>query len=744
MKADTGTRGIALDPEVLASHDRRRTRIVFQTWLHKEIASGSCGRQMVAASTMITENAETTMNELARHNATRRREVESWRDERVAAHRTQALPRFTEYPLPRLKARIAHALSERWGQGPLDPQFELIDRQTFGGDITLKLPQLLRNQGPKAFIQNHVPWIVDVLQGKAFEDTIAAVRVKGMYINVTLSDRWLLASAQAVVDLGPHFGMSAVQADRIVLVDYSSPNIAKVLHAGHIRSTIIGHILSNLHETCGALVYRVNHINDFGGFGFTLEGYRRFKDRFPTDMGENERLLEIYRIRRTLERLVEPGMAFDRMDETDRELVARYFPDVSEHEELTAAYENFVAVSDARFRALESGDAEEVALWAHMVEWSLKEFEQFYDSLDIHIDLVLGESFYFQAGDDLIDECLHSGTAILYSPEIADADLTEADTMLAAGTITEAERNMRAESIRKDVGAVVVPLPGGERFVVRRADGLSIYATRDLGAIRVRRALFDPTDMTYVVGQEQRVHFSRLFKAASVIGIATPEEVRFRHVYFGFYVDARTGRKLSSRHGVANVGQLLAASVKSLPREICRPRRPHTGRAGRYRASAGCGLAGVQRPEAGRQGVCGDRHHQPRSDHRGLREIGWRLPGLHGVPGAQHSPEVRRRRTACRDDRRCGDRRAGSVSSAQDPGNTGAIGGRSRTREPDAARKSLARRCEHLQLLLHARAGHHQWRGGCDSPAVHEGGRAIVDQRPPASVTSSVRTKSDV
>ena len=96
-------------------------------------------------------------------------------------------------------------------------------------------------------------------------------------------------------------GMSDAHAKRTLLVDYSSPNVAKVLHAGHIRSTIIGHVLSNLHDACGALVYRINHINDFGGFGFILEGYRRFRDRFPKNMGNSERLVEVYRIRQTLE-----------------------------------------------------------------------------------------------------------------------------------------------------------------------------------------------------------------------------------------------------------------------------------------------------------------------------------------------------------------------------------------------------------------------------------------------------------
>jgi arginyl-tRNA synthetase len=498
------------------------------------------------------------MNELAKRNADRRRQLEAFRDELRADHRTRSEPRFEEYPLPLLKKQISDSLSERWGHGRLDVQLDRIDRETFGGDLALKLPQLLQDGGPKTFIQKHLPWIVEILRGEAFSGHIAAIQTKGMYINLTLTNSWLLRSAQNVAELGTRFGSSDLEEDQTILVDYSSPNVAKVLHAGHIRSTLIGHVLGNLHEACGALVYRVNHINDFGGFGFTLEGYCRFKDRFPKDIRESERLIEVYKIRRTLERFVEGETAFESMDDSDRELLARYLPEVKNLETLRAAYDDFLAASDARFAALEKGRREEVELWALMVEWSLADFEQFYDSLGIQIDLVLGESFYFEAGDELIDECLRSGKAVQYTEAEAQADIAVLDAMFARQEITEAELRKQTELIRKDIGAVVIPLGDGERMVVRRADGLSIYATRDLGAIRLRRQLFDPTGFTYVVGQEQRTHFARLFKAAYVIGLAAPDEVRFQHIYFGFYVDARTGRKLSSRNSVANVNQLLA------------------------------------------------------------------------------------------------------------------------------------------------------------------------------------------
>lgn len=502
------------------------------------------------------------MNELARYNASRRSSAEALRDELLAAHGQRRAPRFGDYPLPALRERIASALSARWAQGRLEPQIEPIDRSQLGGDLALKFPQLLSAGGPRAFIAEHLPWIVEVLRSEAFGDALAAVSTKGMYVNVTLSDEWLLRATQAVTELGERFGASDVQSERVVLIDYSSPNIAKVLHAGHVRSTIIGHVLSRLHEACGALVYRVNHVNDFGGFGFMLEGYRRFHDKFSAELQGNAALLELYRIRRTLERLAQAETAFADLAAEDRDVLARYLPGVTTREALLVEYGEYVAASHARFAELEAGEPGQVALWRQMVDWSLGDFERFYRLLGIHIDFLLGESFYVQASNALIDEALAERTAIQYSADEAAADLRLVDRALEQRELTEAEARTRREAIHKDLGATVVRLAGSERYVVRRADGLSIYATRDLGAIRVRRELFAPTDIEYVVGQEQRVHFERLFRAAHALGIAAPGQPRFQHIYFGFYVDARTGRKLSSRNTVASVNQLLVASIE--------------------------------------------------------------------------------------------------------------------------------------------------------------------------------------
>jgi arginyl-tRNA synthetase len=501
------------------------------------------------------------MNELAQYNRERRRDIEALRDRQIADRAGFVTPEFAEYPLQKLQNRIARALSEKWGKGNLEPHFELIERDRLGGDLALRFPQLLREGGPKKFIKDHLPWIVEILSGAAFVDAVARVDVKGMYINLTISDRWLLDSAQAITDAGAAFGRSNCMSSRTFAVDYSSPNVAKVLHAGHIRSTIVGHVLCNLFEACGARVFRINHINDFGGFGFTLEGYSRFKDALADFANENDRLLEIYRIRRTAERLVESDTAFDDIDDEQRALIQRYFPTATTKTEFARQFQAYTAAADARFAKLEAGSHDEVALWRAMVEWSLAEFDHFYRNLNIHFDFIIGESFYFEAGDRLIDRYLAEGRAVVFTQELADEAVRDLDAQLAREDIAHAERESLAGYAAKDVGAVVIPLDRNERFVVRRADGRSIYATRDIGAIALRREIFDPTDMVYVVGQEQQVHFDRLFRAAYITGLATPEAIRFQHIYFGFYVDSATGRKLSSRDSVNSVTDLLTESI---------------------------------------------------------------------------------------------------------------------------------------------------------------------------------------
>jgi arginyl-tRNA synthetase len=500
------------------------------------------------------------MSELAKHNEARRQQVIRQRDIVQRRRAESPVPRLDDYPLARLRERITAALRQHSHGIDVTWEIDTLDRAKFGADFAVRLVGLLEEHGAREYIASHVPWIVDALADHQLTDVIAEVTHKGIYVNIRLVDDWFLSSVQSIIDAADQFGRNDSRIGRRHIVDYSSPNVAKRLHAGHLRSTMIGHVLSNLYEACGAVVYRVNHINDFGGFGFMLEGFRRFESSFPESLGDNERLLEVYAIRRTLERAVAAGGDTAALDERERKILARYFPDVGTGE-LRTAYDGFVAAADERFRRLEEGDADEVALWQRMVEWSLADFQSFYQALDIDIDFAIGESFYLDAGNSVVDEAITNGTAYELTEQRVREEVAELDRAVAAEEITEQVRDKAVALLEKDIGAIVVPLPDGERLVVRRSDGRSIYATRDIGAIKLRREIFDPTDVNYVVGQEQRIHFARLFQAARVLGLATDTKPNFKHTYFGFYVDADTGKKLSSRESVARVNELLAAAV---------------------------------------------------------------------------------------------------------------------------------------------------------------------------------------
>ena len=193
-------------------------------------------------------------------------------------------PAEGEYPLANLRARITRALREQSGRADVPWEADVLERARFGADLAVRLNGLLKEVGPKEYIASHVPWMVEAMRSPALRDVVGAVSHKGIYVNVKLTDDWYLASVKSIVDLDSRFGLNDSRSARTHIVDYSSPNVAKVLHAGHLRSTMIGHVLGNFYEACGALVYRINHINDFGGFGFMLEGYGRFEAHFPSKL----------------------------------------------------------------------------------------------------------------------------------------------------------------------------------------------------------------------------------------------------------------------------------------------------------------------------------------------------------------------------------------------------------------------------------------------------------------------------
>ena len=151
-------------------------------------------------------------------------------------------------------------------------QIDLANREKTGGaDLAVTFPHLIKCDRSKHITQELPEFVRKIKESELANSGIVAsvTQARGIYVNLTLSLKTLLGSVfQAATDKS--YGLSNSLLDRKIVVDYSSPNVAKKLHAGHIRSTIIGHILSNVYESQAASVFRVNHINDWGGFGFFI------------------------------------------------------------------------------------------------------------------------------------------------------------------------------------------------------------------------------------------------------------------------------------------------------------------------------------------------------------------------------------------------------------------------------------------------------------------------------------------
>jgi arginyl-tRNA synthetase len=309
------------------------------------------------------------------------------------------------------------------------------------------------------------------------DELLEKVESRGPYVNFFLSAGALTRTVLGSISRdGAGFGRSSTGAGRTVVVDFSSPNIGKPFHFGHLRSTVIGNALSKLYASQGWKVVRVNHLGDWGTqFGALSVGYGRWGNAAALRNEPLRHLLEIY---------------------------------VRFHEEARAA-PALEAEARAAFKRLEEGDADEVKIWSLFRQASLEEFKRIYDALGIEFDAFEGEAFYNDKIDPAISECERRGLA------------------------------------RASEGALVVPLEGFEvPFMLRKSDGASTYAARDLAALIYRFRTYAPDRILYVVGREQSLHFQQLFEVGARLGY--PKEA-LAHVDFGLYLFQ--GGKMASREG---------------------------------------------------------------------------------------------------------------------------------------------------------------------------------------------------
>lgn len=279
--------------------------------------------------------------------------------------------------------------------------------------------------------------IAEELKGLIDSEGFERIESLGPYLNFFV-DKGVFAknTLNKVLEEGDNYGASNIGEGKTVCVEYSSPNIAKPFHVGHLFTTAIGNSLYKMFKKEGYNTVGLNHLGDWGTqFGKLISAYNRWVDEEALEKAPIDELLRIY---------------------------------VKFHEEAKKD-PSLEDEARANFKALENGDAEATALWNRFRDLSLKEFERVYDILDVKFDSLNGEAFYNDKMDVVVDELKEKGLLV--------------------------ESN----------GAQVVMLEDYNMppCIVLKADGASIYATRDLAAAMYRKKTYDFHKCVYVVGTPQ-------------------------------------------------------------------------------------------------------------------------------------------------------------------------------------------------------------------------------------------------
>jgi len=443
-----------------------------------------------------------------------------------------------------LKARFRRALGDRADDA--DDLLNLIRRSQdpkFGDyQANLAMPLGKRLGRPPREVA------AEVLQRLDVSDLCRPPEIAGPgFINLRLRDDWLVERLRAAVR-DPRLGVPVVEQPRTCVIDYSAPNVAKPMHVGHIRSTVIGDAICRTLRFLGHRVTSDNHLGDWGTqFGMILYGYRHFLDREAYQQNSVQELARLYRLVRQLIDYHEGKLAAAERDPALSKLAAA-------HRDIAAA----VLVETAKLHA---GDAENRRLWQDFLPLCEDEIDRIYRRLDVSFDHTLGESFYEDRLSGIVAELLCRGIA------------------------------------RETDGAVGVFLKDHDvPMLVRKQDGAFLYATTDLATIRYRMETWRPDAILYVVDHRQSLHFQQLFATARLLGYG---DVELQHVSFGTVL-GEDGRPFRTRAGdTVGLEGLLDEAVRRAAAIVsanddAKPDGPELSPADRQRVAETVGIAALK------------------------------------------------------------------------------------------------------------------------------------------------------
>ncbi len=336
---------------------------------------------------------------------------------------------------------------------------------------------------------------------------IASAEIAGPgFLNFRIfPETYALLATELLAD--PRLGVPQVGEGKTVVVDFSAPNVAKPMHVGHIRSTIIGDTLCRVARSLGYNVISDNHIGDWGTqFGMILFGW---KNHLNAEALEADPIAELVRLYR------------------DVNNAGKEDPEVRE-------------LCKAELVKLQAGDPENLGIWQRCIDLSKAGLQKIYDRLDVQFDHWLGESFYNDRLAGLVDELLGNGIARMSEGAVCvfsdETKKPEADPF----------------KVRNESGWGDFPM------IVRKSDGGFNYATTDLATLEYRRSQWKADSVWYVVDHRQSLHFQQLFDVAARLDL---DGMDLRHISFGTIL-GKDGKPLKTRSGdLPQLADLLDEAV---------------------------------------------------------------------------------------------------------------------------------------------------------------------------------------
>ncbi len=401
---------------------------------------------------------------------------------------------------------IADAVAEGFGEGLLSAEeifgmLEYPPDKTMG-DIALPCFRLSKS------LRRSPVQIAEMLAAAIKCEEFSAITAVNGYLNFKIDGTaFSRRVASEVLSLGDKYGSPMTGEGKTVVLDYSSPNVAKPFHIGHLGTTVIGHSLKLLHEFAGYKCVGINYLGDWGTqFGKLIVAYKLWGDKATIEQGGVDELVKLY---------------------------VRINNAIKDEEEASADKKSKLAdQSRAEFKKLEEFDEENIALWRWFVDVSLEEYQKTYKLLNIEFDSYKGESFYTDKMPAQVQK-------------LRDMGLLEIDD--GASIVNLEQWNMPV-------------------CLILKRDGSTLYPTRDIAAAVYRKGEYNFDKAIYVTAAQQSLHFAQWFKVVELMGYDWHDQLV--HVPYGTV--SVNGAKLATRTGNVVLLKDLFAEAIARVKEIAR------------------------------------------------------------------------------------------------------------------------------------------------------------------------------